>query len=157
MRVRKATFHDVEAIAELGKRLIASSDFAHTTPSTRAMMQRFMLAIHNVREWLGVAEHEGKIVGALLLTAQRYYWTEGEYCIMDDGIYAERAGAGAALVRSGLKWAATVPGVRDVLIAINSGMDVERTVRLLEHCGLRRRGVCVSLRVDGAEAKRWAA
>lgn len=154
--IRLATIADIPVITDLGIRLVSRSDFAHTTPNRCAMTDRFLHAIRSKSEWLGVAEHDGKIVGSLLLVVVKYWWTRDEHYVLDDGLYCERPGAGAALIRAGLRWASRL-NVKEVLLAVNSGFDIDRTARVMNRCGLQNRGITVSMRVDGVEARRWAA
>ena len=97
--IRKATTGDIDAIIQLGSRLVNSGAFAHTNVSYRACVDRLVTAIRSPNQWLGVALHEGKVVGFLLLQVVSYWWSTNDRYVLDDGIYCERPLLGRALVR----------------------------------------------------------
>jgi hypothetical protein len=153
---RLAKYDDLPEIAELGQRMIARSTWAHTTFDHRACMNRLLLALRSTHEWLAVVEHDGVITAAMLLTKQRYWWTADEYYVGDEAFYAERPGAGATLIKAGVKWAIQ-SGAKEIIFALNGGIDTERAVRVFNACGLKDRGICVSMRFVERGAQRWAA
>jgi hypothetical protein len=155
MIVRLAKPDDIHAVIAMGERMLLRGSFAHTKLSFRACMNRMLLAIRNQHEWLGVALVGEKIVGALLLTVVKYWWSDSERYVLDDGLYAEHPGAGAALVRAGTRWAQSI-GVKEIILTLNSNIETDRSVRVLNRCGFVDRGICVSMDLR-MEAQRNAA
>lgn len=141
--IRLATMADIPAIIEIGMRLVKRSSYAHTNISYSAMVERMIRAVQSPSEWLGVVEHDGVIVGALILVMVKYWWTANEYYVLDDGFYVERAGVGRKLVAAGLKWAAS-RGAKESMIALTSNIGDDRTARVLTRCGLHDRGMVLS-------------
>jgi len=148
MNVRPAKNEDVNAIVELGEQLVARSSFAGTKVSYLMCVNRLLRAIREPDELLVVAEHSGAIVGFLILVMTRYWWSRDDRYVLYDGIFAVRAGAGAAMVRYGVYWAKQ-HGAREVIIALNSGVETDRAARVLNRCGLRDRGINVSIVLTG--------
>lgn len=156
MKIRRAQPLDIPQIFDIALEMQRRGAFQYTKMNFSAITNRCLDAIHNPNMWLGVAEHEGKIVGALMLIYQRYWWTKDEYFVIDDGIFSSRAGAGVWLVRAGVKWAMS-KSPKEITICINSDIDLDKTVQTLDRLGLRARGINVSMRLDTAEARQWAA
>lgn len=145
MIVRAASSDDIPAVIELGVRMVKKSAFRDTTVHYGQCMNRLLRATSSRREKLFVAEHSGVIVGFLILCITMYWWSATESYALDDGIYAEHAGAGRALIRFGMAWA-KINGCREVMISFNSRIDTERAVEtLVKGNGFTRRGVNVSV------------
>lgn len=160
MIVRQARIEDLAAVSDLAARLVKRGSFAHTTIDYRVGINRMIKAVMHSQEWLGVAEHNGKFVGFLLLVLTKYWWSMNEVYALDDGIYSERAGAGAALIRAGVKWARE-QGAKEVILAINGLIDTEKAAHVIASCGFELRGVCMSMYLQNKAAQKgvakWAA
>lgn len=154
--IRLATPSDIPGIYDLGTRLHRASLFSHTAMNFKALTNRMLRAIGSKDEWCAVAVYNGKIVGCMILVTVKYWWTENEHYVLDDGFFVERPGLGIKLIRAGLRWASK-RDVKEVIVAVNSGIAIERTMRVLNRCGLEDRGTTVSLRVAKSEGMRWAA
>lgn len=146
MKVRPASSDDIPSIFALGKSLVNKSEFSGTSVSYLMCVNRFLRAIQSPDELLLVAEHNGAIVGFLILVMIRYWWSSDDLYVLDDGIYSERAGSGSALIRYGIAWAKQ-HGAREIIIALNSGIETDRSVRALNRCGLHDRGINVSIKL----------
>lgn len=155
--IRVATINDIPAIIECGDRLMRAGEFHFTGINFQAAVDRLVHAIRSPVEWMGVAEHKGKIVGFLILVAQPMWWQPKLWQVVDDIIYCERPGMGRALLHAGLKWAWSVSGVAEVILSLNSGLSTDRAASALCKHGLRTRGITLSIARPTTEAKRWAA
>lgn len=143
------------AIVDLGEQLRSSGAFANTGFNRFAAVSHVMESIRDPNRWVGVAEHDGKIVGFLMLVAQPYWWNPSAWQVLDDVIYCARAGMGRALIRAGLKWAWSMPQVVDVIISLNNG-NAEQFVPALRRAGLERRGIAMGASKT-RRTQRWVA
>jgi GNAT superfamily N-acetyltransferase len=155
--IRLATIDDIPDIIALGERLVRQGAYAQTQVNFLSCANRLTRALRDPDEWLGVAEHRGRVVGFLILQVVRHWWSGTDCVVLDDGIYCTRPGLGRALVRAGEQWAWSRIGVREVLIALTSNVGTARSARVLARLGYTDRGVVVSKAKPIAEARRWAA
>jgi GNAT superfamily N-acetyltransferase len=146
--IRLATLDDIEAIVTLGARLIRSGAYSHTTISFKACVDRLTRAIRSKDEWIGVAVHDGKIVGFLIVVLAPYWWSSSGKFALDDGIYCTRPGLGRMLVQAAAEWAAR-RGAKEFLVAFTSRINPEHTARsamaLVARGQFKERGVVISL------------
>lgn len=154
--IRTAKIDDIDEIVRLGTKLVNSGAYRDTVISYRTCVERLALAIRSPDQWLGVAVRDGKVVGFLLLQVVSYWWSANDRYVLDDGIFCTSPGMGRSLVKAGVQWAARQRGVREVMLALTSQFQTDRSVRALAHCGFRERGVVVAT-PNLREAARWVA
>lgn len=156
--IRKAKLTDIPAIIHLGQELTRSGEWSYTTIDFTAAVGRLRQAVTSIHEWVGIAEHRGRVVGFMILVSQPMWWNPKQRQVVDDILYCARPGMGRALVKAGLKWAWSDSRVAEVILSLNSGLATERATRALCKYGLRPRGVTLSVgRPEIEEAKKWAA
>jgi hypothetical protein len=146
--IRLATLDDVDAIITLGARLIRSGAYSHTTISFKACVDRLTRAIRSKDEWIGVAEHDGKVVGFLIVVLVPYWWSGGEKYALDDGIYCTRPGLGRQLVQAAAEWVCR-KGAKEFLVSFTSRINPTHTARsamaLVARGQFKERGLVISL------------
>jgi hypothetical protein len=143
--IRRASIDDVDAIIQLGVTLIASGAYSHTAISYRDCINRLIKAIRSPNEWCGVAEHNGKIVGFLIMVLVPYWWSAREIYALDDGIFCVRPGLGRKLAAAGAQWA-FYHGAKEVMISLTSSTNTARSaLALLKRSDFSERGVVISM------------
>lgn len=137
--IRQATHADIPVLIELFLRLKRASPYVtapHSLERARATMRR---CISSPSGYLALAEHQGKIVGALMGETIEYWWS-GRHYATDHSMFSTMPGAGSALVEDFCRWAWSRPNVLEVLVGQSSGDEPARTRALFEHLGFEYAG-----------------
>jgi GNAT superfamily N-acetyltransferase len=138
--VRKATFEDVPAMVELGRRGHAKSDMAHhrfDEPGARLMGAA---CIADRERCAFVAEAAGKVVGVVLGVDQAFDYMKARYAT-DLLVYAELPGAGAKLLQRFIAWALEERRVARVMLAESyGGRDPAKAEGFYKRLGAKRIG-----------------
>jgi hypothetical protein len=143
--IRRASIDDVDAIIQLGVALIKDGAYSHTTISYRECVNRIGKAIRSPNEWCGVAIHNDKVVGFLIMVIVPYWWSQNEFYALDDGVFCTRPGLGRKLVAAGAQWAFH-RGAKEVMIALTSRVStVSSALALLSRSDFSERGVVISM------------
>jgi hypothetical protein len=146
--IRRASIEDVDAIITLGVELIAKGAYSRTTISYRECVNRIAKAIRSPQEWVGVAEHNGHVVGFLIMVIVPYWWSQNEFYALDDGLYCKRPGLGRKLVAAGTEWAFR-KGAQEVMISLTSRINTaDSALALMQRSYFSERGVVISMRRD---------
>lgn len=120
MQVRAATFEDVPAIIEIGKRGHAASENARypfNEGKTKLLLAQLIIG---KKTCLFVAEVDGKIAGFLMGQEEEYIYCDLRYAT-DIAVYAEAVGAGRKLLDRFEKWALEERKVDQVLLGVSHG------------------------------------
>jgi len=154
--IRRATTGDIDAIIKLGVGLISSGAYAYTAISYRACIDRLTKAMRSPDEWIGVALHEGHVVGFLIMVIVSHWWSSQDKYALDDGVFCTRPGLGRKLITAGTDWAFQ-HGATEVMIAFTSNFKTLRSATALKRIGFTDRGVVVSMHRGDKRASKWAA
>lgn len=135
MEIRAATFEDIPAIIEVGKRGHAASDnagYPFNEGKTKLLLAQLVIG---KKTCLFVAVVSGEIVGFLMGQEEEYVYCDLRYAT-DIAVYAEFVGAGRALLARFEKWAFEERKVDQLLLGVShGGASAQRTESLY-----RRRG-----------------
>jgi hypothetical protein len=142
--IRKGTPHDLQAIIELGYRLCDRTHLAGIPRDRPAIAQTITDCMTSQFGCCLVADHGGKITGAIVGTAQQFWFSRRRQAI-DLFFTAESPGDGLRLLKRFVDWGWSVPGVVEVAGAQSSGIEVERTAVLYARLGFRQVGGVFSL------------
>lgn len=135
MEVRRATFEDVPAIIEIGKRGHAASDNARYPFNEQKTKLLLAQLIVGKKTCLFVAIADAKIAGFLMGQEEEYVYCDLRYAT-DIAVYAEVVGAGRALLSRFEQWAFEERKVDQLLLGVShAGATAHRTESLY-----RRRG-----------------
>lgn len=137
--IRLATHADIPALIEHFLRLKRVSPYVttpHNLDCARATMRR---CISSPSGRLALAEHRGKIVGALMGETVQFWWG-GRHYATDHAMFSTVPGVGAALIADFCQWAWSRPNVVEVLLGQSSGDEPERTRAMFEGLGFERAG-----------------
>jgi len=141
MGVRLATAQDVGSAMKVGKRILSRSTIDAEVYDLQA--KRLMLrCINDAHMNLWVAEHADIIVGFFMGIKEQHWFSREKYatdiCFCVDPRHGNYA---APMVRRFVKWAKLDPKVKDINLAISSGLDKDgRTGRLYENLGFTQVG-----------------
>jgi len=95
--------------------------------------------LNNAFGYAVVAEHKGELTGFMFGCATPLWFARAR-AATDIVTYAETPGDGYRMIRRFMKWAWSIPNVVEVTLAQSSGLDVERSGKIYERCGLARVG-----------------
>lgn len=142
--IRKANAKDLQAIIEMGYRLCDRTPQAHVKRDRPMIARQITACMSSAFGCCFVAEHDGKLTGVILGTAQQY-WFSNQRQAVDLMFVAERIGDGPRLLKAFVDWGWSVPGVVEVAGAQSSGIEIERTTEMYEHLGFQRVGGVFSM------------
>ncbi len=141
MGVRLAKFEDVAGALEVGRRVLDRSviDAELYDLQAKKLMLR-CISDANMNLW--VAEHADTIVGFFMGIKEQHWFSREKYASDISFCVDDRHGNYAApMVRRFIKWAKTDPKVKDITLAISSGLDKDgRTGRMYENLGFTHTG-----------------
>jgi hypothetical protein len=136
MPVRVATYQDVQGAIDVGKKILARSSInaeVNDLDAKRAMLR----SINDANMNLWVAEHDNKIVGFLMVIKECHWFGRDKYasdlCFVVESHHGNYA---PTMIKRFIKWAKSDPKVKDISLAISSGLDKdERTGRMYQNLG----------------------
>lgn len=139
--IRPAKHTDVPRLVELATLLHATSSFA-TVSFSPAKTGDFL---HQLIDGLGVvfvSESDGEVIGGMAGAVTEQWFSDDliayDYSIFTDP--ARRSGITAVrLIQTFEQWA-LIKGATELHMGIGTGINVEGTSRLYEHCGLKQVG-----------------
>ena len=120
MEIRAATFEDIPAIIEIGKRGHAASDNARypfNEGKTKLLLAQLMIG---KKTCIFVATEGAAIVGFLLGQEEEYVYADLKYAT-DIAVYAEAVGAGRKLLDRFERWAFDERKVDQLLLGVSHG------------------------------------
>lgn len=135
MDVRRATFDDVPAIIEIGKRGHAASDNAQYPFNEQRAKLLLAQLIVGKQTCLFVATDGDKIVGFLMGQEEQYVYCDLKYAT-DIAVYGEAPGAWRALMDRFEKWAFEERKVDQLLLGVSHSAENAQRANAL----YRRRG-----------------
>lgn len=149
MIVREAKPTDIDAILELGARLLRESP---VLPPHHPLKARKALAffISSARNCLYVAEKNGEVVGFIAGAIDEFWWSTIKYA-SDVAFFVapEHKGAGLPLVKAFMRWVDKFPRVRYVSMGISSGLDsMDRTGLMYERLGFAKAGGIYTMKIE---------
>lgn len=139
---------DILAIRDLTLEYHAESRYAHIPFSERKFIRVFSKAINSPSDTLSLyVQHNGRTVGLLNAGVGEYYLGEGGRMVTVYGLYVSRAARASALggrvtiklIRILNDWA-KAQKAEEVHVHVTSGVDPERTDRLLRRLGYKTYG-----------------
>jgi ribosomal protein S18 acetylase RimI-like enzyme len=135
MLIRRATFDDVPALIEIGKRGHAASDNAryHFNESKAKLLLAQLIT--GKQTCIFVAESGAKIVGFLMGQEEQYVYCDLRYAT-DIAMYAEEVGAGKKLLDRFTSWAFDERKVDQLLMGVSHRAASSKRTEAL----YRRRG-----------------
>lgn len=141
MSVRLAKVEDINQIIELGKKLITRSSIKASVFDAQAK-QVIRRAINDANMNVWVADHQGAIVGFLLVVKEQHWFSRdkcaADLCFIVDDKHGNYA---ASMIRRYVKWAKSDARVTDICLGITSGMDKDgRTGRMYQNLGFTPTG-----------------
>jgi hypothetical protein len=141
MGVRLARIDDIPAALEVGRRVLDRSviDAKLYDLQAKQLMRR---CINDAHMNLWVAEHAGNIVGFFMGIKEQHWFSREKYASDISFCVDDRYGNYApAMIRRFIKWAKQDPKVKDITLAISSGLDKDgRTGRMYQNLGLTHTG-----------------
>lgn len=140
MQIRAATFDDVPAIIEIGKRGHAASDNARypfNEGKTKLLLAQLIVG---KKTCLFVATEGDAVVGFLMGQEEEYVYCDLRYAT-DIAVYAEAPGAGRALLDRFEKWAFEERKVDQLLLGVShAGKSARSTEGLYRRRGMKHVG-----------------
>jgi len=146
MPTRLATPEDITAALKLGRITLERSVIAGDLDELHA--RRVMLrCINDANMSMWVAEHKGEIVGFLMTIKEQHWFSKARYaadicfCVSPQhGNYAP------SIIRKYVKWAKADSRVKDINLAISSGLDQDgRAGQMYQNLGFTNVGGVYSL------------
>lgn len=156
--IRPATIGDFPAFSKLCERFRAELSTYPDCPIDKpSVMQTFGRCVNDATKLALVAEHEGRLTGALLAITQELFWSTAQEAT-DLIFYNERPGSdGTHLARRYIRWAHRRPRVRVITLANSTGVQIERFEEFCETMGLVKVGSLHQMAVNQAISRRAAA
>lgn len=140
--IRTATYHDLKAILEIGRRTIeASPTYPVVMDDVKASyMVRRCIADKSMEAF--VSEIDGKITGFILAMQEEHFfsrdWYATDLCFCVLPSHADQA---VWLLRRFIRWANSNPKVKSIMLGVSSGLDKDgRLGQLYEKHGLKSAG-----------------
>jgi hypothetical protein len=156
--IRKATFDDIPAMLALGRRAHVRSRYRDIAVDEAQAKLNAASMMTNRAQCVFVAEEEGRLVGMLMGVSMPWFFSREPYAT-DLFVYAEKAGAGRALVQRFVHWAFEERRVAGVELLTSFGGDARQqrlTEAMYKRLGAERVGSYFSIR-RAAQAAREAA
>lgn len=137
--IRPARVADLPAMVDLALGFHDKSVYSIYKTDPKRMRMSLLEVISNRTGFAVVAEHGGKITGMLAGAKQELWFTRQLYA--SDIIFVSRQpGDGARMVRKFESWAFSDARVKEVTLAISSGIHPEGTSKLYEALGFEYLG-----------------
>lgn len=155
MRVREAQANDVDRVVKLcAEHAYPELLWKHVRFQPDALTETLRLMIGSPTGTCLLLEEEGgELVGFALVFVNRYFFSHDRYA-SDLTFYVRpdrrRGWPGVRLIRAIIAFAKS-QNVRELLLTVNSGVKVERTVQLIERLGGRVLGRSMSISLRGNE------
>lgn len=140
MIFRKATMQDINAIVDIAVESV-SQDPLPVKIDREAMADTVRTCL-NPAHFVWVAEHEGKIVAAVVACAQPSFWFSKLQCSVLL-YYTRVAGAGLPLIREFAKWVKSRPAIKVAVVELEPGVD-PRLVQFFKRVGFQRESINLS-------------
>lgn len=144
MKIRDATHDDLDALADLGKRMAAESPrFCRLAYDEAKVYALLLNALTDQRYFLVAAEQDdGEVIGGFL-GFMAPHWFSSDEVAQDLVLFVrpDRRGgiAAARLVKAFAEWA-THRGAKQINLGISTGVKVEQTAELYRALGLKQFG-----------------
>lgn len=139
--IRTGKFKDINGMIRVCHLAHEESVSMHV-PIDEAELRKTLQVIVNSREHCCfVTEIDGQIEG-LMLGVSNPLWYSRKKQAADLFLYTTEKGRGTGhlLMRRYISWAKRQPGVKEIMIGINSGIDYERTIELYKRMGATQIG-----------------
>lgn len=138
--IRAGKHTDLAQIMTLANRVGDLSPYYRGIPRDRqGMVQTVTQCIASQFGCCLVAENDGRLTGVLLAQAVELWFSKCRTAT-DLLFYSEIAGDGFRMAKAYSAWAWSVPRVCEVTMAQSTGLDIERTTRLLRLAGFEHVG-----------------
>ena len=125
MPIRKARAEDITAAIEVGK-LILDRSVIQGELNPLYARKAMLRCINDKSMAMWVAERKGKVVGFLMAIKEQHWFSADKYaadiCFC---IHPTYKGFGSGMVHKFIEWAKSDPKVKDINLAISSGLDTE--------------------------------
>lgn len=141
--IRPFEMKDLDDCIKCGFRFHQESIFRDIPMDVEKLRKLGEKAFERLDHLFMVYEKDGEIVGMFMASIQQYYFGH-DYLACDILWYIDKNDRGSARVAAMTleyykKWAATW-NVRETMIGTSTGIDIERTAKLLEHLGFKQVG-----------------
>lgn len=139
--IRKGKFSDINQIIEVCKEAALKSVSNHVPIHDDVLKKSLQIIIHSPEHCCFVTEIDGKIEG-VMLGVSNPLWYSKKKTANDLFVYTTEKGkgSGAYLMRRFISWAKKQPGVEEIMLGTNSGIDQDRTKALYERMGAKKIG-----------------
>jgi hypothetical protein len=140
--IRRATFEDIPAMLEMGRRAHARSRYCELAIDETTAKMNVAGMMTNKSQLVIVAERDGVLIGMLLGISVPWFFSSRSYAT-DLLWYAERPGVGVRLMRRFITWALKDRKVDSIESSVSFGGTLEQTRETEEiyaRLGFRRVG-----------------
>lgn len=138
--IRDGRLSDIDGIIKLCLAFHPRTNYAALTPDRQTMVDSITHLLSSRMGFVMVGQHLGKGITGVLAGQAVPYWFSREMYATDMVFLSMHSGDGVRMLRRFILWAWEIPRVKDISMAISSGIDVARTGRMLELVGFQNEG-----------------
>lgn len=141
MIIRTGKFADINGIIRVCHLAHKNSISSHIPIDDKELRKSLQIIVNSREHCCFVTEVDGSIEG-VMLGVSNPLWYSRKRQASDLFLYTTEKGKGTGqfLMRRFISWAKKQPGVREIMLGTNSGIDFERTRKLYERMGAKKIG-----------------